>query len=524
MLRQRKLFPEVFMNRFQISTRLMALIAVLASLLVLIGGVGLFGMNKNNEALDTVYKDRAVPLSQLSAIQYLMIHNRMLVANALLVQTPEAVQKNTQEMQKNLEKSSSLWKEYMATYLTPEEAQIASRFAQAQEKLMQEGLQPSLAAMRSGNFDAAKRIALEKNAALFYAAQEQSDALIRLQVNEAQKEYDVGTAYFHTIRAVSITSIVLGLVFALSFGWALMRGITVPLQRAVKIAQAVTQGDLSLRIDSKGQDEIAVLVQALVEMQVSLAEIVVNVRQGAESISTASTEIAQGNQDLSTRTEAQASALEETASSMEQLSTTVKHNADSAEQANQLAVNASSVAVKGGEVVAEVVDTMKGINESSRKIADIIGVIDGIAFQTNILALNAAVEAARAGEQGRGFAVVASEVRNLAGRSAQAAKEIRALIGASVDRVEYGAALVDQAGITMSEVVGSIRRATSLMGEISTASHEQATGVAQVGEAVTQLDQVTQQNASLVEEMAAAAQSLSMQARSLVQVVAVFKV
>lgn len=511
------------MNRFRISTRLTVFVAVLASLLVLIGSIGLFGMTKQGDALDTVYKDRTVPLSQLSTIQYLMLHNRMLIANSLLIQKPEAVQKNEQQIQQNLDKASTLWKEYMTTYLTPEEAQIASQFEQAWQKFVQEGLQLSIAPMRSGDFDAAKRIALERNVPLFNKMQEQSEALIRLQVDEVKKEYDAGTARFHTIRSVSAVSIALGLAFALWFGWTLVRGITLPLQRAVQIAQAVAQGDLSQRIHSQGQDELAALMQSLAHMQTRLAAVVVNVRRGSESISIASAEIAQGNQDLSARTEAQASTLEETASSMEQLSATVKHNADSAQQANQLAVNASTVATKGGEVVAQVVDTMQGINESSRKIADIISVIDGIAFQTNILALNAAVEAARAGEQGRGFAVVASEVRNLAGRSAEAAKEIKALIGVSVDRVEQGAGLADQAGVTMTEVVGSIRQATSLMGEISTASQEQAAGVAQVGEAVAQLDQVTQQNASLVDEMAAAARSLEAQAQSLVQVVAVFR-
>ncbi|MBX9936306.1 MAG: Tar ligand binding domain-containing protein [Burkholderiaceae bacterium] len=511
------------MNRFRISTRLTVFVAVLAFLLVLIGSIGLFGMNKQSEALDTVYKDRTVPLSQLGTIQYLMLHNRMMIANALLIQTPEVVQKNDQQIQQNLDQVSSLWKEYMATYLTPEEAQMASQFDQARQKFVQEGLQPSRAALRSGDFDAAQRIAAEKNVPLFNAMQQQSEALIRLQVDEVKKEYDAGDTRFHTIWAMSVASIAVGLAFALWFGWALVRGITLPLQRAVQIAQAVAQGDLSQRIHSQGQDELAALMQSLAHMQARLAEVVANVRRGSESISIASAEIAQGNQDLSARTEAQASALEETASSMEQLSATVKHNADSAQQANQLAVNASTVATKGGEVVAQVVDTMQGINESSRKIADIISVIDGIAFQTNILALNAAVEAARAGEQGRGFAVVASEVRNLAGRSAEAAKEIKALIGVSVDRVEQGAGLVDQAGATMTEVVGSIRQATSLMGEISTASQEQAAGVAQVGEAVAQLDQVTQQNASLVDEMAAAARSLEAQAQSLVQVVAVFR-
>jgi methyl-accepting chemotaxis protein len=258
-------------------------------------------------------------------------------------------------------------------------------------------------------------------------------------------------------------------------------------------------------------------------MRQRLINIVSSVRNNAESVATGSTEIAQGNHDLSARTESQASALEETAASMEELSATVKQNADSARQANQLAMSASMVAINGGEVVAQVVDTMKGINESSRKIADIISVIDGIAFQTNILALNAAVEAARAGEQGRGFAVVASEVRSLAGRSAEAAREIKNLINTSVERVEQGSILADKAGTTMTEVVNSIKRVTYIMGEISAASNEQALGVAQVGEAVTQMDHTTQQNAALVEEMAAAASSLKSQAQVLVKAVAVFR-
>ena len=313
------------------------------------------------------------------------------------------------------------------------------------------------------------------------------------------------------------------LVLGAFLGVLLTRSITRPMSEAARLVDAVAQGDLSQKMQMDGSDEIAQLVGSLARMSSGLHQMVTQVRQSSEGIETASDEVAMGNMDLSARTEQQASALEETASSMEQLSAAVRQNADSASQANQLAQNASTVAIQGGEVVGQVVQTMKGINDSSRKISDIISVIDGIAFQTNILALNAAVEAARAGEQGRGFAVVASEVRSLAGRSAEAAKEIKNLINASVERVEQGTALVDKAGATMTEVVSSIRRVTDIMGEISAASREQSTGVAQVGEAVTNIDQATQQNAALVEEMAAAASGLKSQAQQLVQVVATFK-
>jgi methyl-accepting chemotaxis protein len=290
---------------------------------------------------------------------------------------------------------------------------------------------------------------------------------------------------------------------------------------ACQALTAIAHGNLDTPITNAGTTDS--LMGVIMQMDTSLKSLVSGVRDSAAGIATASAEIAQGNSDLSARTESQASALEQTAASMEQLSATVKQNADNARQGNQLAMNASSVAVQGGEVVSQVVDTMKGINEASRKIADIISVIDGIAFQTNILALNAAVEAARAGEQGRGFAVVASEVRSLAGRSAQAAKEIKTLIDDSVSRVEQGTMLVDEAGATMTEVVSAIKRVTDIMGEISAASTEQSQGVSQVGEAVTQMDQATQQNAALVEEMAAAAGSLKSQSQELVQTVAVFK-
>jgi len=315
----------------------------------------------------------------------------------------------------------------------------------------------------------------------------------------------------------------IAIAVAVFLAWAIIRSITRPLAQAVEVADRVANGDLSGHITVQSKDEMAYLLGALQRMQQSLVKTVTSVRTNAQGVASASAQIAAGNHDLSGRTEEQASALEQTAASMEELGSTVKQNADNARQANQMAMNASTVAAQGGEVVAQVVETMKSINESSHKIADIISVIDGIAFQTNILALNAAVEAARAGEQGRGFAVVAGEVRALAGRSAEAAKEIKALIDTSVGRVEQGTQLVDKAGTTMTEVVTAIRCVTDVMGEISAASHEQSQGVAQVGEAVTQMDQTTQQNAALVEEMAAAATSLNHQAQSLVEAVAVFK-
>ena len=334
-----------------------------------------------------------------------------------------------------------------------------------------------------------------------------------------------GAAEASAIRATTISLSLMGLVCVVGItgGVLFSRSITRPINRAVNLARQVSEGDLTAQVDIRGKDEIAQLLQAMHTMQGKLSAVVRVVRENSESVATASAQIAQGNHDLSARTEQQASALQETAASMEELSSTVRQNADNARQANQLAQGASEFATKGGDVVGQVVQTMKGINDSSKKIADIIGVIDGISFQTNILALNAAVEAARAGEQGRGFAVVAGEVRNLAQRSAEAAKEIKRLIGDSVQRVEQGSVQVDEAGQRMAEIVGSIRQVTDIMGEISAASTEQSDGVAQVGNAVTQMDQATQQNAALVEESAAAASSLKTQAQQLVDAVAIFR-
>ena len=349
------------------------------------------------------------------------------------------------------------------------------------------------------------------------------ESLVKVNTDGSATEAKNGEAIFNNARIWMIG--LMAAMVVLGFGMALWiaRVVAQPLGFAVEVARRVADGDLTANIEVRSKDETGQLMQALKDMNVSLQKIVGEVRNGTDTIATASSQIAAGNQNLSQRTEEQASSLEETAASMEQLTSTVKQNADNASQANQLAVSASEVAIHGGAVVTQVVSTMGAINTSSKKIVDIIGVIDGIAFQTNILALNAAVEAARAGEQGRGFAVVAAEVRNLAQRSAAAAKEIKSLIDDSVEKVGIGSRLVDQAGSTMGEIVASVRRVTDIMGEITAASQEQTAGIDQINQAISQMDQVTQQNAALVEEAAAAAASLQDQAGALAEVVSGFR-
>ena len=349
------------------------------------------------------------------------------------------------------------------------------------------------------------------------------DDLIKYQGELMRQGGNDSMESFTTSRNFLIVMTVLSALLSAMLGFWIIRSIIRHLHRAVEVASAVSQGDLTSSIEVKTRDEVGQLLQALKDMNASLSRIVGEVRNSTESITSAAQEIAAGNSDLSSRTEQQASSLEETASSMEELTSTVKQNAENAKQANQLAANASDIAIKGGLAVNEVVQTMGSISASSKKIMDIIGVIEGIAFQTNILALNAAVEAARAGEQGRGFAVVASEVRNLAQRSAAAAKEITALISDSVDKVDIGSRQVDQAGATMNEIVSAVKRVTDIMAEIAAASNEQNSGIEQVNQAIIQMDEVTQQNAALVEEAAAAAASLEDQTVYLSQAVSVFK-
>jgi methyl-accepting chemotaxis protein len=412
--------------------------------------------------------------------------------------------------------------EYEALISEPEEREVYPVFAKllSQYELEHKKI---IAVSHTQDTDQASNMIRGKSLQL---SREMNAALDRLtQVNLAGAVRAGQTAdAVHAQARLWVIGLLVGAV-ALGLGLALWiaRIVARPLEDAVKVAQSVAAGDLTSRIEARTTDETGQLLDALKGMNDSLVKIVSEVRTGTDTIATASAQIASGNQDLSSRTEEQASSLEQTAASMEELTSTVKQNADNARQANQLAVSASEVAVKGGSVVSQVVDTMGSINASSKKIVDIIGVIDGIAFQTNILALNAAVEAARAGEQGRGFAVVASEVRSLAQRSAAAAKEIKTLIGDSVEKVEEGSKQVEEAGRTMEEIVGSVKRVTDIMGEITAASQEQTSGIEQINQAITQMDQVTQQNAALVEEASAAAQSLQEQAGSLVQSVSIFK-
>ncbi len=510
------------LNKITIKSRLIFVIGFLCLLSIAIGILGLFNLDASNTSLETVYEDRVVPLQQLGDINVLMQQNQIAIA-AALTDDPQKFGGTVTDVEKRIETISDLWKVYMSTYLTPDEKALAEKFIESRTKFVAIGLKPSLAAMRANDIKTASDVLHGQMMASYAAAHQDMKSLMQLQLTVAKGEYDHAQSRFASVRMTSIAAIVVGVLIGSVFGIWLIRGIGSSLRQALELAQRVSEGDLTHVVEIKSSDEIGQLLQALKKMTESLVKIVSEVRTSTQTIATASSEIASGNLDLSSRTEEQASSLEETASSMEELTSTVKQNADNARQANQLAVSASDVAIRGGTVVSQVVDTMGSINASSKKIVDIIGVIDGIAFQTNILALNAAVEAARAGEQGRGFAVVASEVRSLAQRSASAAKEIKELIGDSVEKVDAGSKLVEQAGVTMNEVVDSVRHVTDIMAEIMAASQEQSTGIEQVNQAVMQMDQVTQQNAALVEEAAAAAESMKDQAANLAQVVSVFK-
>ncbi len=508
-----------------LKTRLGATIGFLVLLAIGVGLAGLFGMSQANEGLRTVYEDRTVALEQIASIDRMLLQNRLNIAEALRDTKSTNIKNRLDLVNSNTARITKVWNEYMATYLTPDEKILADKFTADRTSMVNDGLKPIVAALRDGKFDDATKLEAHY-LALFVPVTAGVETLRELQVNEAKKEFNLSIHRYGVIRNAVVTVLVLGTLIAILSGALLIRSVYRQLggepDYAAEIVRAIADGDLTMTVNTRANDQHSLLF-AMQRMQQNLARTVSTIRQSTDTIATASGQIATGNLDLSARTEQQASALEETASSMEELTSTVKQNADNARQANQLAASASQIANKGGTVVAQVVETMGSINESARKIADIISVIDGIAFQTNILALNAAVEAARAGEQGRGFAVVATEVRNLAQRSASAAKEIKSLIGDSVEKVDAGTRLVDQAGATMVEVVSSVKRVSDIISEITAASLEQTAGIDQINQAIMQMDNVTQQNAALVEQAAAAAASLQDQASSLVDVVSVFK-
>jgi methyl-accepting chemotaxis protein len=510
------------LNNLTIKIRLVAVLAILSLMMTVIGIAGITSLSNSNDSLKTVYEDRLVALGQLQDMIRSMNRDQFAMANAALGDAA-ALPEMIKEVEEERARGDQIWKAYISTQMTTEEQALVDRFSAAHKAYLEQGLEPALAAARAGDVEKMKSLMHGRMHDSFLPVRDLVNQLVNLQKDVGKQVYESSQASFSSFRMLVIGILAGGLSLAAGIGWWLVRSITTPLDRAVRIAESVAAGDLTQKIEVHTQDETGKLLGALREMSNSLVGIVGDVRRATDSISTASSEIASGNMDLSARTEQQASSLEETASSMEELTSTVRQNADNARQANQLAGNASEVARRGGAVVSQVVDKMSAINESAYKIVEIISVIDGIAFQTNILALNAAVEAARAGEQGRGFAVVASEVRNLAQRAGNAAKEIKQLIDNSVAQVEEGSRLADQAGTTMSEVVRSVQQVTDIIGEISAASGEQSSGLQQINQAVVQMDNATQQNAALVEQAAAAAGALQEQAASLSQAVSVFR-
>jgi len=496
--------------------------AAMGVLVAVLGGVAIARMSSIAEQFDLVQDDRMPKIRIANAIKDDINHVARAVRNLFIMSEPSELRSQQDEIAAAEAKIDAAFAE-LDRSIASERGKALLADVRSARRAYDEPREKLLEAVRAARPDEARTLLLKQMRPAQLAYMQRIDALIEFQeelMAESSRAVESTVADSRTfIGALIVAAFAVGSLLA----WLIVRSTTAPLNDAVRVADAVAHGDLSIEVAAHGDNECGRLLAALGTMKTHLASVVGGVRSGAESVATASAQIAQGNADLSARTEEQASALQQTAASMEQLSGTVRHNAENLVLADQLARKASAIALEGGEVVGQVVQTMGGINDSSRKIADIIGVIDGIAFQTNILALNAAVEAARAGEQGRGFAVVAAEVRTLAQRSAGAAKEIKELIGASVERVEHGSQLVDRAGSTMNEVVSAIQRVTTLMADISAASTEQSTGVGQIGDAVSQMDQATQSNAALVEESAAAAESLKNQARQLVDAVAVFK-
>ncbi|WP_334186603.1 methyl-accepting chemotaxis protein [Noviherbaspirillum sp.] len=500
-------------------------VAVLGAI---VAAIGIYNMGRISDLADQMYETELMGLSYIKEANINLIYVGRARGNVLLSTTTDERETNKANVRKYLDAVKENLDKARPLFVTEKAKEIFAKYAQVSEVYEREMWNSLKLAdnekLQERSAELAKALVDTRNHA--NVLDDLLTDLTKLKEQRAKAASEAGTDTYRSSVTLMGILVLCSMVTGIALGALITRNLTKQLggepDYAADIAKQIAAGDLSVAVNTKTGDQSSMLF-AMRQMRDSLAAIVGQVRAGTDTIATASGQIASGNADLSSRTEEQASSLEETASSMEELTSTVKQNADNARQANQLAVSASEVASKGGAVVSQVVDTMGAINDSSKKIADIIGVIDGIAFQTNILALNAAVEAARAGEQGRGFAVVASEVRNLAQRSAAAAKEIKSLIGDSVEKVDAGGKLVNQAGATMHEIVESVKRVTDIMAEIMAASDEQTAGIEQINQAITQMDQVTQQNAALVEEAAAASEAMQEQAGKLAQVVSVFK-
>jgi methyl-accepting chemotaxis protein len=482
-------------------------------------------MSKSNEGLKSVYQNRTLSLEQISRIDRLLVQNQLALADALQDSMDATIKIKAALIEKNTSEINAAWMLYTASQLSQEESLLAKNLETLRGKMNKDAFSPAVAAMLAGDLVSASQLQ-DKLQVMSQPVRNGIEALRHMQVEQAKLEYEQSNVRYQSLRNTIFVAIGLGALFAVVLGVAVINYVYRQLggepDYAAGIVREIAGGNLTLLLKIKPQDDSSLLFD-MQKMQGNLVQTVGDIRHVSEVIANASRQIASGNLDLSARAEQQGTALEETATAMEELTSIVRQNADNAQQANLLAQSASDIALKGGRAVGQVVNTMNSINASAVKIVDITSVIDGIAFQTNILALNAAVEAARAGEQGRGFAVVATEVRNLAQRSAAAAKEIKALIAHSLEQVGAGSIMVAHAGTTMEEIVSSVKRVTDIMAEISVASREQHAGIEQANHSILQMEQITQENASLVETAAASAHALQEQTESLMQLVSVFK-